>query len=65
MTAIMSHLQQYVPVKSQEDEVIDPSDGEAIKVIVDEFHYILFGGDQLTAERAKGAQRSMSNDMIV
>lgn len=62
MTDILAHLHQYVPVKSDEDEVVDPDDGETIKVVVDHFHHILFGGDQLTAERATGAKRSKSNE---
>ena len=51
MTAVLRHLQQYVPVRSEMDELVDPADGEIFQVFADYFHYVLFGGDQLTAER--------------
>jgi L1 cell adhesion molecule like protein len=62
MTHIMAHLQQYVPLNTQEDEEVDPMDGEAVKIFIDNFHYVLFGGDQLTVERAFGAKNSKKNE---
>jgi hypothetical protein len=57
MVDILQNLQEYVPTHSQEDVFIDPEDGEEIKLLIDKFHYILFGGDQLTVERAMGSKR--------
>ena len=62
MADILNHLQQYVPMNSIKGEIVDPDDGEVVKITVDEFHYTLFGGDQLTAERATGAKRSLTNE---
>lgn len=62
MTAVLSHLQQYVPTKSETEELVDPDDGEVFQLCADHFHYILFGGDQLTAERATGVKRSIDNE---
>lgn len=62
MTAVLRHLQQYVPVRSEMDELVDPADGEIFQVFADYFHYVLFGGDQLTAERATGTKRSIDNE---
>ena len=58
----MSHLQQYVPTTSTEDEVDNPLTDESFKVFDDKFHYVLFGGHQLTVERAFGAQKERSNE---
>ena len=58
----MAHLQQYVPLTTVEDEEVDPWDGETVKIFIDNFHYILFGGDQLTVERAIGAKNSKKNE---
>ena len=49
----MTHLQQYVPCNSTEDEIINPMTNEPEKVYIDQFHYILFGGDQLTVEELR------------
>jgi L1 cell adhesion molecule like protein len=70
MIDILSHLQKYVPVNSEEVELNDQEpddvdvdvDDEQVKVVIDKFHYILFGGDQLTVERATGSQRVRSNE---
>ena len=62
MIDVLANLQQYVPVKSVEDEIVDSCNGEVVKIVADEFHYVLFGGDQLTAERATGAKRSINNE---
>lgn len=62
MVEVLKHLQQYVPTKSEEVEIEDPDDGEIVKVSVNQFHYLLFGGDQLTVERSTGAKNSMNNE---
>ena len=62
MIDVLANLQQYVPVKSVEDEIVDSCNGEVVKIVADEFHYVLFGGDQLTAERATGAKWSINNE---
>lgn len=62
MTDVMKHLQQYVPIESEEGEVEDPANGETVKITIDHFHYILFGGDQLTVERAFGVKNSKQNE---
>ena len=41
---------------------MEPCNGEVVKIVADEFHYVLFGGDQLTAERATGAKQSINNE---
>ena len=62
MQKIMLHLQQYVPVKTTESTVLDPLDDESIKLYHDSFHQILFGGDQLTVERAMGVKCQCINE---
>lgn len=57
----MEHYQQYVPINSTEDHYTDPSNGDVIDIHIDDFHHILFGGDQLTVERARGSQKVRSN----
>lgn len=60
MVEIMLHTQQYVPTLSKMLEVEVPGDSN-VTVKVDHFHNILFGGDQLTVARARGAQRIREN----
>ena len=62
MVEIMSHLQEYVPTTTNEDECFDPDANESVRLFEDKFHYILFGGDQLTAERATGARNERNNE---
>ena len=62
MKDVLVNLQQYVPIKSETDQLVDPDDGEPVEITTDHFHYILFGGDQLTVERATGAKRTRSNE---
>lgn len=62
MIDIMLHLQQYVPVYSEAIELTVPDENEDLQLTTDKFHYILFGGDQLTVERASGSKRTRSNE---
>lgn len=61
MVSILEHLHQYVPTQTKEEDVEVPGLHEPVKVINDQFHPIIFGGDQMTAVRARGAQRIRSN----
>ena len=61
MVDIMTHLQQYVPTQSTVSDVSDPKNDEEYQVKLDKFHYVLFGGDQLTVERAMGAKKEQNN----
>ena len=58
MVEIMSHLHQYVPtVDSSEDMASSEyKSSESVK-----YHKILFGGDQLTAARARSSKMHMAN----
>ena len=62
MISIMDKLEQYVPTVSQSTVLQDPVTNEDIELYIDEFHYILFGGDQLTVERAMGSKHEKSNE---
>lgn len=62
MIDIMSHLQQYVPCNTAEDEITDPLTNKPEKVYIDHFHHILFGGDQLTVERSVRAEKERINE---
>lgn len=61
MVEIMSHLHQYVPSFEYTRKVFLPSSNETTEVPEAVFHTILFGGDQLTAARARGSKRMMIN----
>ncbi len=60
MIEIMELLQKYVPVHTEEMLVEVPGVGEK-KVHADRFHHVLFGGDMLTAKRARGSKFIRSN----
>ena len=62
MIGIMSHLQQYVPTNTTEDEIHNPLTNESFKVFLDHFHYILIGGDQLTVEEQLGQRKVMKKE---
>lgn len=61
MVDILTHLHQYVPVREFTKEVFIPSMDEAVTKQETVLSKILFGGDQLTAARARGAIKAMSN----
>ena len=58
----MDTLQHYVPVVSDEVNTYIPEIGERTGH-ADSFHHILFGGDMLTAKRARGSQYIRSNSI--
>ncbi len=60
MISIMDTLHQYVPTVTTK-ETTQVTESEEIDFLVDRFHYLLFGGDMLTAKRARGGQDIRSN----
>ena len=38
-----------------------PGSSESVDITTDQFHYLLFGGDMLTAKRARGGKDIRSN----
>ena len=63
MVDIMSHLHQYVPTVKYTEDITIPGGEESVQIPKALFHKILFGGDQLTVARARGAQRIRMNSM--
>lgn len=61
MIDILTELQQYVPQRTTDESCPHPMSQEAVTYKSDVFHQILFGGDQLTVERIRSAQRARSN----
>ena len=61
MVDIMHHIHKYVPLcsYSEKEDVIGLD--EAVDVPKANIHTILFGGDQLTACRARCAKKVMAN----
>ena len=61
MVSILDHLHQYVPTMSVDDVVEVPGLPTGLKVTIDHFHYLLFGGDLLTEMRAGTARNIRCN----
>lgn len=61
MISILEHLHKYVPSVTTVDSIFDPETNESVTFESQEVHRVLFGGDQLTAERIRGCRRSRSN----
>ena len=61
MVDILSHLHQYVPLRSETKVVHVPGTDDREALQMDSIHHILLGGDQLTAERIRGAQSIRRN----
>ena len=59
MIKIMSRVHQFVSVVEYPLEV-DIGNGKTVLQPVSRYHSLLFGGDQLTAARARGAQVAKS-----
>lgn len=62
MIKIMSHVHQFVPVVECEQEV-DVGDDRTTSQPMSLLHPVLFGGDQLTAARIRGAQEAKCNSI--
>ena len=61
MIDIMTHIHQYVPCYVHEEE--RDIQGEMVKVAKESVYPILFGGDQLTASRARSAKKAKVNSV--
>lgn len=61
MVAIMEHFHQYVPIKEISCDRYMPCIDKTVKVSNALGRPILFSGDQLTAARARGAQKAKVN----
>ena len=61
MLVIMEQLQDYVPSTTSCTKQVLPDSGREVQVVKDNFHPVLFGGDQLTVARARGTQRIRTN----
>ena len=61
MICVLDKLMEYVPSHTSVDHINDPDNGETVDLISHEFHRIMCGGDQLTAERIRGCKRTKSN----
>lgn len=63
MVDIMSHLHQYVPAVEYTRQCFIPTTDETVEVPQVKFHGVLFGGDQLTVARARGAKKIRVNSL--
>lgn len=61
MISILDHLHQYVPTLTSTETIVNPHSSKEVTAISDRFHYVLFGGDMVTAKRARGAQGNREN----
>lgn len=61
MVHIMEQLHSYVPAKRYVEDVHCKDSEEAVQIPKAVIHPILFGGDQLTAARARGAKSAKVN----
>ena len=57
----MTQLNKYVPSVEKNQECLVESIGERVHLKKAEEHCLLFGGDQLTAVRARSAQLNVMN----
>lgn len=58
---ILDELQKYAPSTSQTKDVPIPNSSEVRSLKEITFHRLLFGGDQLTAKRARAGIRIRNN----
>ena len=63
MIGIMEHLHNYVPTRTDTVNIDLPITGDHLEMTKTSFHTVLFGGDQLTAKRARGSQMIRSNSI--
>lgn len=63
MVEIMTRVHQYVPTREYEQPFTIEGTSEIITIPNAQMHPILFGGDQLTAARARGAKKAKINSI--
>ena len=65
MIKIATHVHQYVPIIEQEDQIQLTTNNVTVEVTENSsvLHQLLFGGDQLTAARIRGAKQAKSNSV--
>lgn len=63
MVEIMTQMHSYTPTKPYTEEFIKPGTNEVINIPKALIHPVLFGGDQLTAARARGAKKAKVNSI--
>lgn len=63
MVDIVTHLHQYIPVYEYSKTFQVPGTGDEVEVLDASLHRIFFGGDQVTAARARGAVRAKMNSL--
>lgn len=61
MVDIITHIHTYVPVKKYSEDYTIQESGETVSVPKSRVFPVLFGGEQLTAARARGAKRVKVN----
>ena len=61
MILILDHFHQYVPTESSTERFKFPQSIETMDINIEHFHHVLFGGDLLTAKRARVGQRIHGN----
>ena len=61
MVDILTHMHQYVPLHAVEKTVEVSGTDYSEHIKLETLHHILIGGDQLTAERVKGARSLRKN----
>lgn len=64
MVDIMKHMHQYVPYDEYEEEQMVEGIAETVTVTKASAYPILFGGDQLTAARARSARKAKVNSVV-
>jgi len=53
MISILDHLHKYVPTLTSTETITNPHTSAQVPAITDRFHYVLFGGDMVTAKRTR------------
>ena len=61
MIDILTYLHQYVPMIGSKSVVKVPTTNDYEEMVTEKLHHLLIGGDQLTAERVRGAQMVRQN----
>lgn len=61
MVEIMEYMHQYVPTKEVSEQTSVPISDDPITISKTNIEKLLFGGDQLTVARARGAKKTRIN----